>query len=160
MKFYERYSLAKLAIAGLSLVYLMIMSAPAAYAHNSVQQTKSSSYKFGIAKTDNYAPAIASRIANNALARKEQVSAHHEKYDLADRPDDNEDHCRHHFCENIFVVIVSTSNNKPEDKYIALSAHTDAVSVKPIIIVIHSGFVTSLTPSPLQGTLRFRVLLI
>jgi hypothetical protein len=157
-------SVLKLTIFYLSLIFLITLSVPAAYAHNSFQQTKSSSYKSGIAKTDNYAPSIANRTTNNILAQKGHVSANHntnqKNHDLVGRSDDRDENCHRYFCENLSIGIANTTNKKPEYKCIVLSAHIDSVSVKPITTVTYSRFVTSLTLSLLQGTLRYRVLLV
>lgn len=170
MKFYQQYSVAKLAVAGLALICLMIMSVPVVYAHNSHPHTASNSYKHSTSKSESNAPATVVRHQQGVNAYKGPIPAKqpsdYKNRKLAVELDDikfvekkNDDDCCHG-CENVFIEITNIANNKTKDKRVALSAHSESILVKSKIIVIHSGLITSLPPSSLQGALRYRVLLI
>jgi hypothetical protein len=176
MKLYSRHSVAKLALAGLSLICLMTMLAPSAYAQyphksaRSVTLKHQHQHQHSAAEVEKYiSPATTvykdkSHVSNISLLANQSLyheitgsTKEHHANELFD--ENNHDDCCD-ICEDLLTDLSSSINNKTEDNRVLPVRYVKSISLFHTTTTIHTGFIDSFAPSPLQGTLRYRALLI
>ncbi len=171
MKFYARHSVVGLTLAGLSLILLMTMPVPSAYAQYPHKTTGAvtAGHQHSTAETDKIISSVStvyrdiSQLPETAILAAQLPC--HEMARFAEEHHNNElyDENNHHdccdVCENVETNLSQSINNKTKDSQVLPVRYTKSIPLW-FAAINTAGFIDPSAPSPLQGTLRYRTLLI